>query len=184
MASDILSVKITRDGKNLNVVRKGATGAENDTYTTTIPYDEFNIRNYGLALWFADRENKIGFYDGPYTKSDINLMRSRRLENGISLNVSNLTVPIKIDGTSEVREILTNLALASTIKIQTGDKSTIQYRDGNDNTHTLTNEQVIEIWSRSVKFVSMIYQASWSLKAMKTIPSDMPDDKYWLLETI
>jgi hypothetical protein len=53
------------------------------------------------------------------------------------------------------------------------------FRDRDNENHTLSAAQVIDLAEQALAKVTAIREASWALKDMDPIPADFADDKYW-----
>jgi hypothetical protein len=104
----------------------------------------------------------------------VNAERDRRIIVGKTIN------GIAVTGRDEDARNLTNLALAAQLRIGSGDTTTTTtFRDGNNVDHDLTPPQMLDLWQQSAAYVSALYEASWTLKAMDPIPADYADDTHW-----
>jgi hypothetical protein len=113
----------------------------------------------------------------PITSEQINEERARRILSGVTVNIGEKNVAIQ--GRDEDKLNLTNLGLAAQSRIMAGDDTEFQFRDGDNVTHILRPQEMFDTWQASIAFVEAVYQASWMLKEMESIPQDYTDDKYW-----
>jgi hypothetical protein len=105
---------------------------------------------------------------------EINRERGRRIEAGTMVN------GVQVTGRDEDIRNLTNLALGAQLRLAAGDSTTVTlFRDGANVDHEFTPAQLIALWQQSSAYVSALYSASWVLKAMEPIPSDVSNDEYW-----
>jgi len=105
----------------------------------------------------------------------VNAERARRIEVGRVID------GVWITGRDEDARNLTNLALGAQLRIGSGDVTTSTvFRDGNNVDHGLTPPQILSIWQQSSAYVSALYAASWTLKALAVIPEDFAEDQHWL----
>lgn len=105
---------------------------------------------------------------------EINRERQRRIEFGKDI------AGIRVTGSDKDVSNLTNLALGAQLRIGMGDTTTVTvFRDGDNVDHELLPQQVLELWMAASAYVSAIYQASWTLKAIDPIPQDVASDQYW-----
>jgi Domain of unknown function (DUF4376) len=110
----------------------------------------------------------------PATRAMVNAGRQRRIRLGGTIN------GVRVTGTDDDARNLMSLALAAQMRLATGDDTTITiYRDGDNVDHALTPAQMLAIWQQSAAYVSALYAASWTLKAMDPIPEDYAADQYW-----
>ena len=104
----------------------------------------------------------------------INCERQRRIEVGKDFG------GIWVTGSD--RDQVNLLALKDTARdLQAAgiDAPIIPFRDGNNVEHMLTAGQIIDLANAGKAYVSAIYQASWTLKAMDPIPQDVKSDVRW-----
>ncbi len=106
-------------------------------------------------------------------REGVNDERTRRIVAGKTIN------GVRVTGRDEDARNLTNLALAAQMRIASGDTTTTIYRDGDNVDHDLTPPQMLTLWQQSAAYVSDLYAASWALKAMDPLPTDVSDDQYW-----
>lgn len=107
-------------------------------------------------------------------KDAVNAERTRRITAGKVID------GVHVTGTDEDARNLTSLAMGAQLRLGMGDMTTLTtYRDGDNVDHQLTPSQIVAIWQASAGYVSALYAASWSLKAMTPIPADFADDGYW-----
>lgn len=112
---------------------------------------------------------------GPFiTSEDVNAERDRRIVAGKTIN------GVAVTGREEDARNLTNLALASQLRIGSGDTTTpITFRDGNNVDHDLTPAEMLALWQGSAAYVSELYAASWVIKTLDPIPTDYADNTRW-----
>lgn len=104
----------------------------------------------------------------------VNAERTRRVTAGKAIN------GIHVTGSDDDARNLTSLALASQLRLASGDvETTTTFRDGGNVDHELTPAQLLYLWQQSAEYVSALYAASWALKAMEPIPDDYASDGYW-----
>ena len=83
-------------------------------------------------------------------------------------------------GTDEDARTLTNLALAAQLRLASGDTETLTtFRDGANVDHQLTPSQILSLWEESAAYISALYEASWSLKAMDPISAGYATQQWW-----
>ncbi len=127
------------------------------------------INHPGYRRWNG---SSVEPYLPPVSSLDVNAERQRRLLAGKVINGVHVT--------GDDARNLTNLALASQMRISAGDTSTITvFRDGWNIDHELSPPQIMSLWQQSSEYVSALYAASWALKALDPIPSDFDDDRRW-----
>jgi len=108
------------------------------------------------------------------TEAAVNAERQRRILAGTVID------GVHVTGRDEDALNLTNLALVAQLRIAGGDMTTpTVYRDGNNVDHELTPPQMLALWQQSAEYVSALYEASWSIKAMDPLPEDVTDDELW-----
>ena len=104
----------------------------------------------------------------------VNAERQRRIITGKVID------GVYVTGRDEDARNLTNLAMAAQMRIAGGDTVTLTvFRDGDNVDHSLTPPQVLSLWQQSAEYVSALYEASWSIKAMDPLPVDVTDDELW-----
>lgn len=108
----------------------------------------------------------------------VNAERERRIELGCDINVDGVG-PIPIRGTSEDMRNLTNLGQVANMSLISGNNTPIPFRDNDNVMHMLTPSQMSQLWQKAITYVSMVYQASWVIKAASPRPYDFDQDKYW-----
>jgi len=110
----------------------------------------------------------------PITSDQVNTERTRRILAGGTF----LSIPVT--GDDQTITNLTNLAFGASLRVGSGDTTTITvYRDAVNADHDLTPLQIIGLWQASAAYVSSLYQKSWDLKTMDPIPLDYTDESYW-----
>ncbi|OJU02873.1 MAG: hypothetical protein BGN87_06170 [Rhizobiales bacterium 65-79] len=104
----------------------------------------------------------------------MNAERDRRIVAGKTIN------GIAVTGREEDARNLTNLALGAQLRIAAGDTTTLTtFRDGNNADHDLTPPEMLELWQQSAAYVSALYAASWTIKALDPIPADFDAESRW-----
>lgn len=104
----------------------------------------------------------------------INAERQRRILEGKVID------GVQVTGSDEDARNLTSLALGAQLRLAAGDNETLTtFRDGDNVDHQLTPAQLLSLWQQSAAYVSELYAASWTLKAMEPIPSNFADDEHW-----
>ncbi|MBZ9973522.1 DUF4376 domain-containing protein [Mesorhizobium sp. BR1-1-12] len=108
------------------------------------------------------------------TRAAVNAERDRRIIAGKTID------GIAVTGRDEDARNLTNLALAAQLRLAQGDATTLTtFRDGTNTDHNLTPPQVLSLWQQSATYVSALYAASWTIKAMDPLPADVTADELW-----
>lgn len=111
-------------------------------------------------------------------KISINRERELRISLGANVSVNGIgSIPIR--GTDDDMRNITNLGQLANLYITNGINSNISFRDDLNVMHTLTPQQMSELWQKTVAYVSSIYQSSWNMKEMNPLPQDYADNKYW-----
>lgn len=106
--------------------------------------------------------------------ASINAERQRRMVVGKVID------GVRVTGTDDDARNLTNLALAAQLRLATGDSETLTtFRDGDNVDHQLAPAQIMSLWQQSATYVSALYEASWTLKAMEPIPTGFASDDFW-----
>lgn len=113
------------------------------------------------------------------TAGMVNAERDRRIASGTSVPVTGYG-SIPLQGREKDQTNLLGLVQAASLRIASGDVTTLtKFRDGSNADHFLTPPQVIEMWSKGSAWISSVYDASWALKDMPTIPLDYTNDSHW-----
>lgn len=126
--------------------------------------------------------SKVVVYDPPApvpTKTDVDREREHRIVAGKTFTIAGAgDIPV----TGRPEDQVTLLALKDTargLKAAGVTDAIIPYRDGANTDHLLTADQVISLTDQGKAYVTKLYQASWTLKAMDPIPADFADDSHW-----
>lgn len=114
----------------------------------------------------------------PPTNEDVNIERDRRilLPKTVSLSTGK-TFVCDIDNGG--RENIGDMDAAAKTKEAIGNFDLIPFRDANNNTHDLSNAEVMEMALQIFARGSAIHIAGRALKAMDPIPENYEDDSYW-----
>ena len=158
-----------------------------EKYDRYIPYTvvEFDDMEHTRDMWSDIIEGEFGPI-GDYVPAakiayDVNFERDRRIENGVTVNVTGLgAVPLQ----GRPQDQVNLLGLKDTAKELAAAGITapiIPFRDALNVTHILTPAQLIEMVDKGKMWVSAMMQASWDIKAMDPIPQDFAADSYWPL---
>ncbi|WP_223479255.1 DUF4376 domain-containing protein [Oricola indica] len=153
-------------------------------------FDEEGAETAEWTAWDTVRQAAIAaFGDAPVLSVDpdeavaarirsdaINEERERRIVAGVSVDVTGAGA-IPISGKETDIRNLQGLGMAALSRIVGGDTTTITvFRDAENQNHELLPAQVFELWQASAGYVSLLYQASWALKAND---ADYLDDANW-----
>lgn len=111
-------------------------------------------------------------------KRQINNHREKIIVNGCNVAIANVGTIYVTGSEKDVRNVA-GLGQGAIVRIMTGDETTVDFRDGNNDMFTLTPQQMLELWQKSAGYISAIYQASWVIKEMDPIPRDYTDESYW-----
>lgn len=117
-------------------------------------------------------------------KEDINKLRDNKIRFGCIMSLSGLVATVQVSGSEENMRNITNLAILANYYISTVTPAIIPFRDEKNVIHTLTPQQMLELWQKAMTYVSSLYQASWVLKDSNPVPLDFEDQKYWPSEVI
>lgn len=113
------------------------------------------------------------------TSSDVNAERDRRVAAGIAVTIDGYG-PVPLQGRDQDQTNLLGLVTAANLRIASGDTATLtKFRDAENVDHMLTPPQIIEMWLKGSAWISAVYDASWTLKAMDPIPADYANDSRW-----
>jgi len=115
----------------------------------------------------------------PPTNEDVNRERDARLAAGATFTPTGHATPVAVNIADEPN--LNGLATLAVVQTGLGNGSTtVQWRDNADVVHTLTYDQIIELYGLAAAYKQAVFAASWNLKdAPGGIPSDYQDDAYW-----
>lgn len=112
-------------------------------------------------------------------KQQINNHREKLIVSGCNVSIANVGT-VYVTGTQEDVRNVAGLGQGAIVRIMTGDETTVDFRDGNNNMFTLTPQQMLELWQKSAGYISAIYQSSWNIKEMDPIPTDyISNTSYW-----
>lgn len=113
------------------------------------------------------------------TSEDVNVERRRRLDEGKGFTVSWQSEPIHITGRAEDEPVLLALLMrAQGYKAAGVTAPVLSYRDGQNVSHTLTPDQMIEMVMAGMNWFEAVMKASWTMKDAG-IPSDYTADAHW-----
>lgn len=113
------------------------------------------------------------------SEADVNLERRRRIEAGTDIEIAGYGT-VALQGRPEDQTNLLSRFNVAMLKIQSGDSSTMVFRDRRDVNHELTPQQMVNVYTAGMAWVETQYKASWALKAMSPIPVDFRNDGYWI----
>ncbi|WP_157967652.1 hypothetical protein [Cohaesibacter intestini] len=74
---------------------------------------------------------------------------------------------------------LLGLVTLAQMRAQANDTTPTTFRDRANVDHSLTPDEVIELWTRGVAYFELVMQAAWALKDLDPIPTDFADDVHW-----
>lgn len=112
-------------------------------------------------------------------RAAINVERERRIAAGATVTVEGSgTIPVQ-GREVDVRN-LQGLGLAALARVSAGDiDTTTVFRDADNVDHALTPPQVLELVQNAMAAAAAIIAASWAIKAMDPLPSDVTADELW-----
>lgn len=148
--------------------------------------DDTQVSEINLALSSGDivTETPTGYSIQPHVhvprRADVNHERDRRIHAGVKIAVRpGVTVHVGGDETTKIN--LLGLAQAATLRVSSGDVTTItKYRDETNTVYDLTPPEILQVWSDGAAYVSEVFAHSWALKDDPNgIPVDYMDDKHW-----
>jgi hypothetical protein len=128
--------------------------------------DEIYNRNSGLSTGYLP------------SNEEVNEERERRIAIGCNISIANVG-SVYVTGTEKDVRNMSGLGQGALIRIMQSDTTPTDFRDGNNVMYTLTPNEMLELWQKSSEYISAIYQASWTIKAMNPIPQDYAADSYW-----
>ena len=148
-----------------------------EVLSTGVRPGENNVFNKDLVSelqkW-KDAGGIIPAYIETVTNQQINEERKRRKELGIIYN------GIYLRGDPDDRENLSNLYNIAQVRLTQGDNTTVtNYMDGNNVVHQLTPQEIVDCYLAGLQYISEIYSASWSIKAMNRENLDHTSDSLW-----
>jgi hypothetical protein len=111
-------------------------------------------------------------------RREIDTERDRRLAAGAEITVDGYG-PIPVQGRQSDMTILASLKDAADDALSEGDETLIQFRDRDNQMHSLTPAQMRQLVQRARAHAQAIYAAAWALKDAATIPSDYTSDEHW-----
>jgi hypothetical protein len=124
-------------------------------------------------------ESVIASYStGPDT-TDVDAERDRRIAQGVTITLADGTViPVQTRDDVDFRNLngLSTAGLA--LQLQGSTQMTV-FRDAENNGHSLTPAQLVELGMKVAAAIQAVYARSWALKGMSPIPDDYAADKYW-----
>ena len=120
--------------------------------------------------------------DGPkaqeHRRAGVNAERARRIVAGTEIAIDGYG-PIPVQGRPEDMTNLTGLYNIATEKRRTMDTTaSMVFRDRDNVVHSLTPQNMIDLYVAAIAWVEAIYQASWALKE-GAVPRDYADDRHW-----
>lgn len=112
----------------------------------------------------------------------VNNERDRRLSVGTTVTLSTYAIPIPLQGRERDLINLIGLKDAAFTRLMLQQPSeTTEFRDANNQFHTLTDAQLIELVGLGAKWAKVINEASFRLKDNPSgIPDDFEDDDHWI----
>lgn len=112
-------------------------------------------------------------------RAAINAERERRISSGATVTVTGVG-DIPVQGRDVDIRNLQGLGLMALARVSSGDTTTLTtFRDADNVDHDLTPPQVLELVQNAAAAAEAIIQASWTIKAMDPLPSDVTDDSLW-----
>lgn len=123
----------------------------------------------GVVKYVHTTEDRI------VTSEEINSARAYIIAEGSTFQVLGIPDGIKVPGKPEDRDTLLALVVTAQIRISSGDNIKTVYRDANNNDFMLTPVQVVELWTKLMAWVELVYYTSWELKALNPIPLNYMD---------
>lgn len=124
-------------------------------------------------------KDELNSFRGPIKPYQITQERGKKLIEGEVFNIPGYG-NVALQGRQEDQITLLGLKDAALLRLQSGDTTTLQkFRDRDNVDHLLAPQQIIDLWMMGAEWMSVIYQASWDLKAMDPIPENFSDPVYW-----
>jgi hypothetical protein len=112
-------------------------------------------------------------------KDDINELRDRKIVAGCMITLTGISTPLQVGGTQDNIRNISNLAQMAMYQSSMGITTAVPFRDDKNVIYNLTPSQIIEMWQKSMQYISSLYQASWNLKDSNPVPLDFASQKYW-----
>lgn len=112
-------------------------------------------------------------------REEVHAERARRIREGKTVTLAGHPDPVVLQGRDEDRANLSDLFNVAQALKAAGSTDTIDFRDRDNVIHTLTPDQIIELFLAGSSYVSACYRASWDLKAMDPPAPDPTDDTHW-----
>lgn len=120
----------------------------------------------------------------PASSGDVNRERDRRVSAGTTVELDGYG-PVPLQGRDQDQTNLLGLVTAASLRLAGGDNTTVtKFRDALNVDHMLVPSQIVEMWSKGSAWISDVYDASWTIKAMDPIPADYAADSYWPVTVI
>ena len=110
----------------------------------------------------------------------INAKRAEVIIAGTDVEVTGYGV-VALQGRPEDQSTLQGLAFAAQIQLSVSNVTPIDFLDRNNDLHSLSPQQMIEVWSKGAAYMSAIYQLSWNIKKMNPPPADINDSALWVV---
>jgi hypothetical protein len=118
------------------------------------------------------KERKIVQID--INRSDVNAERDRRLNKKYSVLINNTPVVVNMD--TQSLNNLSNLAIQGLIFIARGDLvRTTTYRDANNTNHSLTADNLCDLFAAVNLQVQSLYEAAWLIKDDANLPDNLKE---------
>ena len=114
----------------------------------------------------------------PTTRADVNEERDRRIALGCVVTLSTGKV-IPIQGRPQDQTNLLGLVTLAQMRVQTDSTTPTTFRDRDNNDHSLTPAEIIELWQHGVAYFELVMQAAWALKDADPTLDDYHDDMHW-----
>ena len=169
---------------NAHYTASGSIIATIDGQEMTIPADPAN-RHYAELIEAGVEISP--WVEPPLTQEQLNQQidgeRSRRIEAGRTFPVPGLEIEIPLQG--RIQDQTAYLALLGRAQAMQGvDGATLTIRDGQDQIHHLTPEQMIALIAQGMGWFEQVMATSWAMKDLTGqfeggLPDDWRDDQYW-----
>lgn len=113
----------------------------------------------------------------------VNQERERRILTTTLLQAGDYgPIPVSGDPTTQLN-LLALKDTARDLKAAGVTGAVIPFRDAENVSHMLTADQVIALVDAGKERVQAIYSASWAIKSMDPLPTDVAADELWPLPT-
>lgn len=120
----------------------------------------------------------------PPTAEKINAQRDKRIQAGTTITPTGYSAIPLTGRASDQTVYVAMLMRAQAMKAAGVTDAVHVFRDAENNVHTLTPDQTIELVSHAMTWFEDVMKVSWAMKDetgdfSDGVPSDWTDDEYW-----